>query len=629
MKLKPCRQLVTSTMLALLWSGTALATPPPEVMLMIQARQQAVELPEHAQAGKAVAGVFNARTFAASRIGVELPGGRKLVAARTKESRGNRGEVSWAGEFEGQPGSLLVITSHRGQVAGFLHDGADIWELASGQDGTTVLFQVDENALPDEHEPVSPDVGADDHVYSQAELEAGTASAADPVVQDLLVVYTQKAVDRAGSVATLETRILNAVAAANAAYLNSGVGIRLNTVGMVLTNYAETGDMGVTLSRLRGTTDGYMDEIHGIRDKLGADLVAMISEDGGYCGIAYVMSSPSSGFASAAFSVTAQGCFSNQTLAHEIGHNQGNAHDRKNGGSSAYPYSFGYRTCDNIAPTNGQSFRTVMAYSCTGSRVNYFSNPQVYYNGAPMGVAYETDAANSADNARSMNNTAPITAGFRGGASSGSVPAAPSQLQASAATSERIELAWRDNSDNETGFVLQRAANGGSFADRASLSANTQSFADSGLVAGTTYSYRVRAWNSAGNSSFSNTVSVIAPASVPPPEEPAPASVDPVVDVATVSWSDVAFETGYEARRETLNTKNGRWSATTLAIPANVTSFVESLSDGTYRYAVRAVGPSGASDWVTAKCQSCGSDGSFVISTGSTGGKGNGNGRKK
>jgi peptidyl-Asp metalloendopeptidase len=118
----------------------------------------------------------------------------------------------------------------------------------------------------------------------------------------------------------------------------------------------------------------------------------MISEDSSACGVAYVMSSPSSGFASAAFSVTRQSCFSNQTLAHEIGHNQGNAHDRKNASSSAYPYSFGYRTCDNIAPANGQSFRTVMSYSCSGARVNYFSNPYVYYNGAPMGVAYETDA---------------------------------------------------------------------------------------------------------------------------------------------------------------------------------------------------------------------------------------------
>jgi hypothetical protein len=51
---------------------------------------------------------------------VELPDGRDLVAARVKETRGNRGEFSWVGEFEDQPGSLFAVTSHRGRVTGFL-----------------------------------------------------------------------------------------------------------------------------------------------------------------------------------------------------------------------------------------------------------------------------------------------------------------------------------------------------------------------------------------------------------------------------------------------------------------------------------------------------------------------------
>ena len=639
----PCRHFLASALCAVLFSAPAVAAPPPEVLLMLESRGRVVSLPEHARAGQAIAGRFNTTSLDASRVRVELPNGRSIVAGRIKETRGNRGEVSWAGEFEGQPGSLLVMTSHRGKVTGFLHDGADIWELDTGADGALVVFQVNEDMQPEEHEPIHVEADAEadasTEAYTQAALDAGSVTAADPAVQDLLMVYTQAAINRAGSVATLESRILNAVAAANAAYLNSNVGIRLNVVGMVRTDYVETGDILQSLSRLRGTGDGYMDDIHKIRDQLGADLVGMISEDGSYCGVAYVMSSPSSGFASSAFSVTKQSCFSNQTLAHEIGHNQGNAHNRKNGGSSAYPYAYGYRTCDNIAPTNGQSFRTVMSYSCTGSRVNYFSSPDVYYNGAPMGVAYESDAANSADNARSMNNTAAITAAFRsaGGGSSApapSAPTAPSQLQANLPDSEQAQLSWRDNSNDETGFTLQRAVNGGSFSDRASLSANTTSFADTGLAAGTTYSYRVRAWNSVGNSAFSNTVTIVTPASTPlapPPPPPSPASVDPVVDVATVAWADVAGEDAYEARRETLHPKNGRWNATTLSIPADVTSFAESLSAGTYRYAVRAVGASGASEWVTAQCASCGSDGSFEVASsgGSSGGSGNNKGGKK
>jgi peptidyl-Asp metalloendopeptidase len=614
-------RILPGVLAAILCSAPALAAPPPEVSLMLQGRVQAAnakaakakaaQVPSHARAGEVVAGHFNAASLRASRIKVELPNGRSLTASRLKETRGNRGEISWAGEFEGKPGSLLVVTTHRNRTTGFLHHDDEIWELTTGEDGITVLFAVNEGALPDEHAPIMVDADPD-LSYSKAELEASAATGADPVVQDLLVVYTQKAVDRAGSTATLESRILNAVAAANAAYLNSDVGIRLNVVGMVRTNYVETGDMSVTLSRLRGTTDGYMDEVHSIRNQLGADLVAMISEDGGYCGIAYVMSSPSSGFASAAFSVTAQGCFSNQTFAHEIGHNQGNAHDRKNGGSSAYAYSFGYRTCDNIAPSNGQSFRTVMAYSCSGSRLNYFSNPRVNYNGAPMGVAYESDPANSADNARSMNNTAPITAAFRG-APSGPPPPGPTSLVGSVPAHDRILLSWRDNSANETGFVVQRAVNGSAFADRASLGTNTTSFADTGLTGGTTYSYRVRAWNSTGTSEFSNTITLVTPVPPPAPTTPAPANVKLATEVATVAWSDVNNESAYEVMRETRNPKNGRWTTTILPVGADVTSLMEMLSPGTYRYAVRALNNAGASQWTTAGCAECGSDGTFTV----------------
>jgi peptidyl-Asp metalloendopeptidase len=435
------------------------------------------------------------------------------------------------------------------------------------------------------------------------------------------VVYTPKAVSKAGSVATLESRILNAVAAANAAYVNSQVQIRLNVVGLAQTNYSETGDMSVTLSRLRGTSDGYMDEVHNLRNQTGADLVALISEDGNYCGFAYVMSSVSSGFASSAFSVTNQGCFSNQTFAHEIGHNQGNAHDRTNGGSAAHPYAYGYRTCDNLTYTNGQSFRTVMAYSCSGPRVNYFSNPNVFYNGAPMGVAYEQDAKNSADNARSMNITGPVTAGFRS-APSTTPPTAPSTASATALAHDRIALQWADRSSDEQGFVIERAVGGGSFSQRATVGANVTSFTDTGLIASTTYHYRIRAYNGAGSSAFSNVASATTPQAPVLPGSPSPAAVATSSNTAAVSWAQASNASGYEVLRETRHPKNGKWNATLIAVGSGTTSITETLSDGTYRYSVRAVNSAGKSDPVTAMCNTCGSDGSFTISSSSSSGGG-------
>ena len=92
-----------------------------------------------------------------------------------------------------------------------------------------------------------------------------------------------------------------------------------------------------------------------------------------------------------------------------MGHNMGAHHDRANAsGAGAYRVFHGYQSPD-------QAFRTIMAYNCPGGcqRINYWSNPEVNYNGQPTGILY-TDP-NSADNRRTLNNTVFTVANFRAG----------------------------------------------------------------------------------------------------------------------------------------------------------------------------------------------------------------------
>jgi hypothetical protein len=89
-------------------------------------------------------------------------------------------------------------------------------------------------------------------------------------------------------------------------------------------------------------------------------------------------------------------------------------------------------------------------------------------------------------------------------------PAAPSSLTATTASSSQINLAWTDNSDNETGFRVERCMNASctSFAEIVITAANVRSYNDVNLAAQTTYQYRVRAYNgTGGNSQYSNTAS--------------------------------------------------------------------------------------------------------------------------
>jgi xyloglucan-specific exo-beta-1,4-glucanase len=87
------------------------------------------------------------------------------------------------------------------------------------------------------------------------------------------------------------------------------------------------------------------------------------------------------------------------------------------------------------------------------------------------------------------------------------VPAAPSALTATAVSTTQINLSWTDNSANETTFIIERATNSGFTSNLVSTSvaANTTTHSATGLTANTTYYFRVRAANEAGDSAHSNT----------------------------------------------------------------------------------------------------------------------------
>jgi probable HAF family extracellular repeat protein len=92
----------------------------------------------------------------------------------------------------------------------------------------------------------------------------------------------------------------------------------------------------------------------------------------------------------------------------------------------------------------------------------------------------------------------------------GDLPAAPSDLRAQALSGSQVLLTWRDNSNNEQGFEIQRAQGStGAYQTLTRVSANVFSYIDrQGLQPDTEYRYRVRAYNAAGTSDWSNEASV-------------------------------------------------------------------------------------------------------------------------
>ncbi|HEU4930302.1 MAG TPA: LamG-like jellyroll fold domain-containing protein, partial [Candidatus Krumholzibacteria bacterium] len=87
-----------------------------------------------------------------------------------------------------------------------------------------------------------------------------------------------------------------------------------------------------------------------------------------------------------------------------------------------------------------------------------------------------------------------------------SPPADPTGLSATGTTFRRVDLAWTDNSNNETAFEIERSTtgSGGPFSPLATAGANATAYADAGLTENTEYCYRVRATNLSGQSNWTS-----------------------------------------------------------------------------------------------------------------------------
>lgn len=111
---------------------------------------------------------------------------------------------------------------------------------------------------------------------------------------------------------------------------------------------------------------------------------------------------------------------------------------------------------------------------------------------------------------------------LKGYMSGNPAPTAPSGLAATASSSSQINLSWTDNSANETAFKVERAtASAGPWSEIAgTLAANTTTYSATGLSASTTYYFRVRASNTAGDSTYTATASATTSAASNPNPPP-------------------------------------------------------------------------------------------------------------
>ena len=261
----------------------------------------------------------------------------------------------------------------------------------------------------------------------------GTRCGAGPdVTIDVAVAYTPAAREAAGGGAAVEAAIELMIAEANQAYATSGVHQRLALVSLSEVPYTETSG-NQDLERIRDPSDGHLDELHALRDRVGADLVHLIVAESDVCGIAALPG---------AFGLTVIAC-GGPVFAHELGHNMGLRHDRfrvqlqERGGVFSHP-AYGYvnqRMFEAGAPPSSR-WTTIMAYpvqcGLAGAGCAWlprFSNPHQLYDGDPLGIPHGAGGSRvtgPADAAAVLNATGPAVALWRDRPSTSNRPPAAS-----------------------------------------------------------------------------------------------------------------------------------------------------------------------------------------------------------
>jgi len=236
-------------------------------------------------------------------------------------------------------------------------------------------------------------------------------------------------------------------------------------------------------------------------------------------------------------------------------------------------------------------------------------------NGLSAGGTYTYEVrAVSGSGASGFTLAAPITI------SAGNIPAAPTGLIATAAGSSSINLAWVDNSSDETGFLIERSTGGNSFVQIASVGATVTSYTDIGLDASTTYVYRVRAANNAGDSGYT------LPASATTAATAANAPATPTNLVATpegqnqinLTWTD---NSGGAASFVLFRALGNGAFAQVATIAAGTTSYGDTglLSGTIYVYEVQATASGVASNFsnvATATTAAAAASGGFDVNLG-------------